>query len=204
MKKNSVRDLCLVAAFAAIISIVGQFSIPLPGGVPMTLQTLIVALAGVILGAKRGFLSTLIYLLIGAVGIPVFAGWTGGIGVIMGMTGGFLVSFPLIALFAGLGDSVGVRLGASKEGSVRKVIYSVSVLAGILIGYAINYAIGCIWFMAVAQSDLATALTACVIPFIPTTIIKAILVLILGPVLKHALEKAHVLEVRRTAAVRAD
>jgi len=201
MKKNTARDLCLIAAFAAIISIVGQFSIPLPGGVPMTLQTLIVALAGVILGARRGFLSTLIYLLIGAIGIPVFAGWTGGIGIIMGMTGGFLVSFPLIALFAGLGDSLGVRLGASKEGTARKVIYSVSVLAGILVGYAINYAIGCIWFMAVAQANLATALTACVIPFIPTTIIKAVLVLIIGPVLKHALEKAHVLEIRRQAAV---
>ena len=55
--------------------------------------------------------------------------------------------------------------------------------------------------MAVAQSNLATALTACVIPFIPTSILKAVLVLILGPVLKHSLEKAHVLEVRRIAAV---
>ena len=191
----------MIAVFAAIISIVGQFSIPLPGGVPMTLQTLIIALAGAILGSKKGFWSTVIYILIGAIGVPVFAGWTGGIGAIMGMTGGFLVSFPLIALFTGLGDEIGVRLYVSAGARGRKVISCVSLLIGVLVGYVVNYAVGSVWFMAVAQSNLATALTACVIPFIPTSILKAVLVLILGPVLKHSLEKAHVLEVRRTAAV---
>ena len=201
MKKNTVKDLCMIAVFAAIISIVGQFSIPLPGGVPMTLQTLIIALAGAVLGSKKGFWSTVIYILIGAIGVPVFAGWTGGIGAFMGMTGGFLVSFPLIALFTGLGDEIGVRLSASAGARGRKVISCVSLLIGVLVGYVLNYAVGSLWFMAVAQSNLATALTACVIPFIPTSILKAVLVLILGPVLKHSLEKAHVLEVRRTAAV---
>ena len=201
MKKNTVKDLCMIAVFAAIISIVGQFSIPLPGGVPMTLQTLIIALAGAVLGSKKGFWSTVIYILIGAIGVPVFAGWTGGIGAIMGRTGGFLVSFPLIALFTGLGDEIGVRLSASAGARGRKVISCVSLLIGVLVGYVLNYAVGSLWFMAVAQSNLATALTACVIPFIPTSILKAVLVLILGPVLKHSLEKAHVLEVRRTAAV---
>lgn len=201
MKKNTVKDLCMIAVFAAIISIVGQFSIPLPGGVPMTLQTLIIALAGAVLGSKKGFWSTVIYILIGAIGVPVFAGWTGGIGAIMGMTGGFLVSFPLIALFTGLGDEIGVRLYASKSARSRKVISCVSLLIGVLVGYVLNYAVGSVWFMAVAQANLMTALTACVIPFIPTSILKAVLVLILGPVLKHSLEKAHVLEVRRTAAV---
>ena len=201
MKKNTVKDLCMMAVFAAIISIVGQFSIPLPGGVPMTLQTLIIALAGAVLGSKKGFWSTVIYILIGAIGVPVFAGWTGGIGAIMGMTGGFLVSFPLIALFTGLGDEIGVRLSASAGARGRKVISCVSLLIGVLVGYVVNYAVGSVWFMAVAQANLTTALTACVIPFIPTSILKAVLVLILGPVLKHSLEKAHVLEVRRTAAV---
>lgn len=201
MKKKTVKDLCMIAVFAAIISIVGQFSIPLPGGVPMTLQTLIIALAGAVLGSKKGFWSTVIYILIGAIGVPVFAGWTGGIGAIMGMTGGFLVSFPLIALFTGLGDEISVRLSASKSARSRKVISCVSLLIGVLVGYVLNYAVGSVWFMAVAQANLMTALTACVIPFIPTSILKAVLVLILGPVLKHSLEKAHVLEVRRTAAV---
>jgi biotin transport system substrate-specific component len=201
MKRNTVKDLCLIAVFAAIISIVGQFSIPLPGGVPMTLQTLIVALAGAILGSRKGFWSTLIYILIGAVGVPVFAGWTGGIGVIMGMTGGFLVSFPLIALFTGLGDEIGTRLSASAGPRARKILSSAGLLIGVVVGYTVNYAVGSLWFMAVTQANLATALTACVLPFIPTSILKAVLVLIVGPVLKRSLEKAHVLEVRRTAAV---
>ena len=201
MKKNTVKDLCMIAVFAAIISIVGQFSIPLPGGVPMTLQTLIIALAGAILGSRKGFWSTLVYILIGAIGVPVYAGWTGGVGALMGMTGGFLVSFPLIGLFTGLGDEIGVRLSASAGPVGRKVISGAGLLIGVLVGYAVNYAVGSLWFMAVAQANLVTALTACVIPFIPTSILKAVLVLILGPVLKHSLEKAHVLEIRRSAAV---
>ena len=79
---TNVKDICYIAIFTAIIAIMAQISIPLPGGVPLTLQTLAVPLAGIILGAKRGTLSTLVYILLAMVGVPVLAGLSGGIGVV--------------------------------------------------------------------------------------------------------------------------
>ena len=76
----SVVDLCYIAMFTTLIAVLAQVSIPLPGGVPLTLQTFAVPLAGLILGAKRGTVSALLYVLLGAVGVPVFANFTGGLG----------------------------------------------------------------------------------------------------------------------------
>ena len=88
----SVTDLCYIALFTALIAVLAQISIPLPGGVPLTLQTLAVPLAGIVLGPRRGTFSTLLYVLLGAIGIPVFANFTGGLGIVLGVTGGFIIS----------------------------------------------------------------------------------------------------------------
>lgn len=184
-KKNfSVRDLCYIAVFAAIIAILAQITIPMPLGVPMTLQTLAVPLAGVVLGKRNGGLAALVYVLLGAVGVPVFAGLTGGIGIVLGMTGGFIVGFPFYALMAGIGVESGSK--------VKLVCWTV-------LGSVIDYAIGTVWFVVAADSTFATALTACVIPFIPTEIIKIALAAILGPVLRKALMKAGLLTVSAKA-----
>lgn len=174
-KKSNVRCLTYTAIFTALICVLSQLSIPMPAGVPMTLQTLIIPIAGIILGAKWGTISTLIYLLLGAVGIPVFAGGTAGFGVLFGMTGGFLISFPLMALCAGL--------GSRKNNKAATAI-------GLILGAVLNYAIGTIWFVVAAPSDFASAFTACVLPFIPTAIIKIIGAEILGLYLKKVLTKA--------------
>ena len=189
MEKTAVTalDICYIAVFTAIITVMAQISVPLPGGVPMTLQTLAVPLAAMILGTKRGTLSVIVYLLLGAAGVPVFAGFVGGIGKLFGMTGGFLFSFPLMALAAGLG----VELSRRIQGNALK--RSVPMWLGLIIGALINYAIGTIWFMFVAEAGLMYSLSACVIPFIPTAILKIILAGILGPILKRALAKAGLL-----------
>ena len=199
MKKISIQDLCYIAVFTAVISVVSQFSIPLPGGVPMTLQTFIIPLAGVILGSVNGLWATIIYVLLGAVGIPVFSGWTGGIGIVLGMTGGFIVSFPLIALLAGMGDELGLKYSSSKSTTAKKLSYYGILLVFLLLGNFVNYAVGCVWFIIVAKSSWATALAACVVPFIPTMLLKDALVLVLGPVLKKTLQKAGVLTVRKAS-----
>ena len=105
--KLSTRDLCYIGFFAAIIAICAQITIPQPGGVPFTLQAWAVALSGLILGPKNGTLAVFVYILLGAAGAPVFAGFSGGLGVIMRPTGGFILSFPIMALLAGLGESKG-------------------------------------------------------------------------------------------------
>ena len=176
----SVQDVCYVAVFTALITIMAQISIPLPGGVPFTLQTLAIPLAGVILGAKRGTLSAVVYVLLGAVGVPVFAGFTGGPQTIVGYTGGFIVSFPLMALTAGL--------------VADKTIKSISFWAGLVVGAVLNYAVGTVWFMVVAKSTFSEAFFACVVPFIPTAVIKIILAGIFGNTLRIALKKASLIK----------
>ena len=176
----SVTDLCYIALFTALIAVLAQISIPLPGGVPLTLQTLAVPLAGIVLGPRRGTFSTLLYVLLGAIGIPVFANFTGGLGIVLGVTGGFIISFPIMALFAGFASTKGVKNPA--------------LWMWLILGALVNYAVGTVWCMFAAGLDLAGALAACVIPFIPTAILKIVLTGILGPMLRNTLMKANVLQ----------
>ena len=178
----NIRDICYIALFTALIAVLAQISIPLPGGVPLTLQTFAVPLAGLVLGSKRGTISTTIYVLLGAVGVPVFAGFTGGLGKVLGMTGGFIVSFPIMAFLAGL--------------AVKKSLKSPLLWLWLTLGAIVNYAVGTVWFMVVAGSTLSAALTACVIPFIPTAIIKIILSGIFGTMLRGILVKAGLLQIK--------
>jgi len=177
-KKLSVHDLCLIGIFTAIISALAQISIPMPYGVPMTLQTFVIPIAGIILGPKNGTLSALTYILLGAFGMPVFAGFTGGLSIVLGPTGGFILSFPMMAFAAGIG---------------AKNNNKVWLTFGIIAGSVINYLCGMLIFSIVTSSDIKTAFAACVLPFIPTAIIKAVLAGVLGVKIKSALYKGRVL-----------
>ncbi len=105
MTKNSsrIRTLTHIAMFAAVLTICSQIAIPLPAGVPVTLQTFAMALAGYVLGAKNGTFSVLTWGIIGICGIPVFANFVGGPAAIFGKTGGFIYGFLFIAFFCGMG-----------------------------------------------------------------------------------------------------
>ena len=101
--KFSVRDICYAGLFAAVIAVMAQISIPMPLGVPMTMQTFAITLAAVVLGSKLSAIASLVYLALGAVGVPVLANFSGGFDKFVGPTGGFLISFPLMAYIIGLG-----------------------------------------------------------------------------------------------------
>ncbi len=174
-----VRDICYIAIFTAIIAVMAQISIPLPAGVPLTLQTLAVPLAGIVLGAKIGTISTVLYILLAIIGVSVLANMGGGAGMVFGITGGFILSFPIMALLSGLVSDKGLK----------SPVYWLGLLAGVVI----NYVIGTIWFVYAASSTFAAAFTACVLPFIPTGIAKWILSGILGDTLKRAMKKANLL-----------
>lgn len=172
--KFSVRDLCLIGTFTAVIAASSQLGIPMPYGVPMTLQSLVIPLAGVALGAKKGAVSALIYVVLGAAGVPVFAGYTGGITIVFGVTGGFILSFPAMAFAAGA--------GGEKGGAIW-------LISGLAAGAAFNYICGMLWFCVAAGADLKTAFTACVLPFIPTAVIKIVLAAVLGSQIRRAAGK---------------
>ena len=192
-QNQSVRQLVYVAVFTAIIAIIAQISIPMPGGVPMTLQTLAVPLAGIVLGRKGGTASTLLYVLLALCGVPVLAGFSGGPGVVFGMTGGFIVSFPLMAFLAGWGYMLfdKMKRKGNENNSVSR--YAVLVLS-LVIGSIVNYLVGMIWFSVVTGSSMKEAFLLCVAPFLVTGIIKIILAAWIGPLLRSVLIRAHVLE----------
>lgn len=116
-KENSehikVRDMVFIAVFTAIIAALSQVSIPMPNMVPITLQTFAVSLAGYFLGAKKGVASVGVYVMLGAVGAPVFASFKGGFAVLIGYTGGFIWGFIPLALLCGIlaDKKLGMALG---------------------------------------------------------------------------------------------
>ena len=99
--KTKSKTITYIAIFSALISILSIIAIPTPWGVPFTLQTFAIAFAGFSLGKKYGTFSVLIYLLLGAIGLPVFAGLKGGLASFVSVTGGFLFGFIFLAFFSG-------------------------------------------------------------------------------------------------------
>ncbi len=176
-KGFQTMDLAYVAVCAALMAVCSWISIP--ATVPFTLQTFAVFCTLGLLGGKRGTAAILVYLLLGALGVPVFAGFSGGIGILFGTTGGYLLGFILMGLVYWIGeqmsrDSRGVRI--------------VSMILGLLLCYAFGTA----WFMLVyaRQSGaiaLGTALAWCVVPFLLPDLVKLALALLLSDRLRKAL-----------------
>ena len=162
----SVATMTRTALMAAVTAVAAQISVPL-FPVPFTLQVLAVVLSGLLLGPRYGALSQVIYVLVGAIGVPVFAQFSGGLGVVLGPTGGYLVSYPAAAAVAGLASR------AARDSSRRRALW-VSFLAG-CVGLAVIYAVGAIWLSVVTELPLAVAVAQGVLIFVPFDLIKVAL-----------------------------
>ena len=86
----------LVGMFAAVLAVISPISLPMPTGVPITIQVFGVALVGAVLGSRLGTTATLVYVLLGAIGLPIFANFSGGISSIVGVTGGYIWAWPFM------------------------------------------------------------------------------------------------------------
>ena len=155
-----------VALMAAVTAVAAQISVPL-FAVPFTLQVFAVILSGFLLGPRYGALSQAIYVLVGAVGVPVFAHFSGGLAVILGPTGGYLVSYPIAAAVAGLAAR------AARDATRRRAL-SYSFLWGCA-GLAVIYAFGATWLSVVSDLPLTVALAQGVLIFVPFDLIKVVL-----------------------------
>lgn len=156
------HDMVYIAIFAVLIAICSWISIPTT--VPFTLQTMGVFLAVGILGGKRGTIAVLIYILLGAVGVPVFAGFTGGLSILLGVTGGYIVGFLGTAL---------VMWAAERLFGKKLVVLIISMIIGLIVCYAFGTA----WFSIVYSREsgaigLTSVLGMCVVPFIIPDLIK--------------------------------
>ena len=171
-------DLAYIALGAVLIAVCSWINIP--SAVPFTLQTFAVFCVLGLLGGKRGTISVILYILLGAVGLPVFSGFSGGIGRLLGSTGGYIAGFIFIGLLYWLSEAV------TDGGLAAKVITMV-------IGLAVCYAFGTAWFMYVYARNsgpigLGTALAWCVIPFIVPDLVKLALAVLLSQRVRRAVK----------------
>ena len=173
---RTLKELILAAEFAAIISVLSQMTIPF-GLVPLTGQTFAIGLTATFLGRKLGLISVGVYLLLGLIGLPVFSGMTGGIAVLFGPTGGYLIGFIFLTLIAGL---------LMKLFPGNKVMEAV----GLVLGTVVCYAFGTAWLCFQAHMSAAAGLAAGVIPYIPGDLVKIVVAMIVGTALRAALKKA--------------
>ena len=175
-KGLSTRDITYIAICAALMAVCSWISIPAPAPLaPFTLQTFAVFLIMLLLGGKRGFLTVLTYILLGAVGLPVFAQFMGGVGVLFGTTGGYIIGFLFTALLYWALERVIAGKGALQ-------------IAALVLGLIVCYAFGTAWFMVVYARQagavgLATALGWCVLPFIIPDLAKLALAWFLSTLL---------------------
>ncbi len=161
-----VRDIVYIALFAAVTASVGLFPpFPLPvTGVPITVQSIGPLLAGAILGARRGFLSQLLFIVLVAVGLPLLAGGRGGFGIIVGPTGGFLLAWPVMALF----------VGYMVERYWRDLTFLKTLAFSLFASLVISYGLGVPWMALLLELSVLEA-TVTMLAFVPGDSAKAVL-----------------------------
>jgi biotin transport system substrate-specific component len=160
MRSTKTMSITMIAFMTAILCILAPFSLPL-STVPISLGTFAVYLCAVILGPQKGVISVLLYIMLGLVGLPVFAEGMAGFGVLAGPTGGYLIGYIVIAFFTGF---------FAKRWGKRPVI----VILGMMLGTIGCYLIGTVWLGLQLKLGVWEALMAGVIPFIPGDIMKMI------------------------------
>ncbi len=179
-RMEHTKNLVLIALFSAMMAVCAQITIPVPP-VPFTLQTLAFFLAGGLFGMKRALISSLIYLLLGIIGVPVFAGFKGGVFQLLGPTGGYIIGFVATAAIVGVAaDHFGRKLWI--------------MLTAMTIGLFACYLFGTAWFLIVYNNtkgsmDLLKALSICVTPFLLFDTVKIVLAAILVNRLSFIMKK---------------
>lgn len=178
-RKATTRNYVLTALFAAVTAVLAQIQLPI-GPVPFNLAFFGMFLAGMLLTPMWAACAALLYLLLGVIGIPVFAGFGGGPAVLLGNTGGYLVGYLFVALATSVAQHRSGKLPV--------------VAAGMMLGIAICYAFGTAWFMTLSGASLSAALGWCVLPFLVPDLCKGALAYGVGRMLAARLRAAGLTE----------
>lgn len=174
----NTKRIALIGLMTAVICVLGPISFPLPiSPVPISLGVLGVLLATYLLGMKWGTVSCTIYLLLGLVGLPVFTGYSGGMGKVLGPTGGYMIGYIFLSLIAGFFiDKWPAKWGMH--------------LAGMVLGAAVMYLFGTLWLGYLLKCSFWEALWLGTIPYIPAELVKIAITLGLGGLIRRRLMKA--------------
>ena len=173
----SVYNLVLIAIFVVLITVCTWITIPV-GSIPFTLQTFAVFVTGGLLGAKRGTIAVIVYILLGIIGVPVFSAFSSGIVKFIpntetGMTGGYIIGFVFTTIIIGVFKNL-----ARDKDTKQKALF---VGVGMVVGDIVCLAFGTVWFWLFnpMHLGLVASITSCVVPFIIPEIVKIIVALIL-------------------------
>ncbi len=174
--KLSTKEMTVCALFASLTSVMSQISIPLPFTiVPFTMQLFAVALCGLILKPKLAFISQLIYILMGSIGIPVFSQFSGGIGIVLGPTGGYLWAFPIAVFIISY--------------IIKKYDFIFTKIIAMTCGLISIYVLGTIQFSVVTGMTVIDSIYMAVAPFIILDIAKFYLAIVVAKPMKRAVYK---------------
>ena len=169
-----LKDMTVTALFSALICVAAPWTVPV-GPIPITLATFVIYLSAAVLGAKKGALAVLVYVLLGTVGLPVFTNFEGGLHKLIGATGGYIAGYIPLAVIAGLAADRFEKLW--------------SYVAGMVLGTVALYSLGTAWFMFMTKASLSYSLAVCAVPFLPGDAIKiacaSVLATRLRPLLKR-------------------
>lgn len=176
--KKSVKKIVSIALMTAVICVISPFAIAIPvSPVPVSLATFAIYLTVIILGLKDGTISVMVYVLLGFAGAPVFTGFTGGAGKVLGPTGGYIIGYIFLALIEGV----------FVEGAHAKIFL------GMVLGTIVLYVFGTLWLAKQAGLTLVSAFSAGVLPFAIGDIAKMIIALFAGTKIRNALIKSNLL-----------
>lgn len=175
----STKDIVLIGMFCAVLTAISQISLPMPTGVPITIQIFGVALVGAVLGWKRAVYTTVAYILLGAVGLPVFSNFRGGLAVLANVTGGYILAWPITAALCG----INIPASRFKPGTALTISIALAVM-GVLIDEAAG---GLQWAMLSGEKTFSMIMAYSFIAFIPKDITLAVLAVIIGKQIRKVL-----------------
>ena len=178
-KRVSTRSIVITGMFAAVIAVLAQVALPMPSGVPVTLQTFAIAWTGVVLGAKLGMAAAGVYILLGAVGVPVFSGFAGGLGILFGKSGGFIWGFLFLALLCGLGCQIKNKVVGWGLG---------------IVGLAVCHLLGIFQFMVLMKMGFAESALLVSVPFLIKDVVSVAFAFVLGLQIRKQLFRADILQ----------
>lgn len=176
---NSTKNIVFTGILTTLIIILSQIAIP-TSPVPFTLSLLAIFLTGTLLPPRQAFLAVLVYILLGAFGLPVFAGMKGGLAALFGPTGGYILAYPLMALITSLSHKY------------SKKYKTLALILGMLVSLFICYLLGTLWFSYITGTNFAASLALCVYPYIIFDLLKIGLAIFFSSILGRAFIKISV------------
>ena len=180
---SNVRSMTQIAVFTAVLCVFAPLTFTLPiSPVPIVIVNLFIYIFSVILGSKKALMGFFVYLLLGAVGLPVFSNWNSGVGHILGPTGGYLIGYIFCLFGASLGNEFGQKI------SYNKIVKTTVLVLGMAAGTFLCYVLGSFWLSYVNGIDFYAAFIMGALPCVPGDAVKIVIAVILSESLKERIK----------------